>query len=91
MQTEIDFTHPHNNRESDIQFDENIGHFQTQTERVLAILQSGETITSLKAYGMGIIDVRARIKQIRDSGINVKDRKIVGGRGAKEYYIETKS
>lgn len=84
----MDFNKAHNNRESELQYDEHVTHFGKQTLQVLNILRSGGTITSVQAFGMGIIDVRARIKSLRDAGINVLDRKIPNGKGAKEYYLE---
>jgi hypothetical protein len=88
MQIEIDFTHPHNNRESELMFDENIEHFENQCKKVLRALKRGEKLTTtiaLLKYGIG--DLRRRIKDLKDTyHVDVK-ADFINGTRFKEYYL----
>lgn len=43
----------------------------TQTERVLATLRSGKTLTSAQARQRGIMRLSARVFELREAGVNV--------------------
>lgn len=77
----------HNRHGQDASYQENKGHFKTQTEIVDEHLKK-EPVTSLlmmKLYG--IIDTRARIYALKKSGRKIGERKIVGGKGSKEWFL----
>ena len=68
---------------------------KTNNEILLEYLQNGGVVTTRKAPSvLGIADVRANIRDLRDSGIEISDRwvKDVNRRGRKtrfkEYWIE---
>lgn len=66
----------------------------TQKQIILKHLRSGKTITTQEASkNFGIVDPRAVIRDLRNDGINIKDRRITeikqSGKKAypKEYYL----
>lgn len=90
LQHQIDFTHPHNNSESAVMFQQNKQHFSNQCQIVLGALRKGErltTTTALLKYGIG--DLRRRIKDLIDIyGIPVQADYKQGSR-FKEYYLKS--
>lgn len=86
-QLAIDFTHPHNNRESELMFDANIEHFSKQCDLVYNLLKSGKKLTTMSAMAYGIGDLRRRIKDLKDiHHIEIKSE-FVGQSRFKQYYI----
>nr|WP_299488648.1 helix-turn-helix domain-containing protein [uncultured Allomuricauda sp.] len=80
--------HRHNNAESQESFDINMEKFNRQCRIVLEQLLTGRGMNCFDAMiSLKIMDLRRRIKTLRDSGIPVADRPLGGGR--KEYYITT--
>lgn len=68
---------------------------ETNNEILLKYLQEGNVVTTRNApEELGIADVRANIRDLRDSGIEIKDKWVqsVNRRGRKtrykEYWIE---
>jgi len=58
----------------------------TQTQRVLNTLRSGKTLTVAQGRTRGILNLRARIDDLRQSGVKVNStyfRTKNGGRAAK--------
>ena len=58
-------SHRHNNPESQRQYDMNLRHFSTQTERVAFLMWKGDGLTTAQAMRLGILDLRARVRDIR--------------------------
>lgn len=95
-QTHIDFTQVLHQRENNPQSEQhlkrNIYHFTGQCAVVLSLLEKGEVLTTGKAlvqYGIG--DLRARIRDLRNSGVPIKDKWFIDEDGKttrfKEYYL----
>lgn len=62
---------------------------KTNNEVLLDYLKVGNVVTTRTAPDeLGIADVRANIRDLRDAGIDIKDRKITGinRRGRKTWY-----
>lgn len=63
--------------------------FNSQSQRVLKALQSGRTVTRLTSmFDLGIANLPARIKDLRDAGYDIKTvmhRDLRGKRYAKYY------
>lgn len=91
MQTKIDFSHPHNNRESEVFFDENISKFGDQCQKVYKLLKSGVRLSVKTAMNLhDISSLPRRIKDLKDNGVDVKDewvRDESGKRLYKEYFF----
>lgn len=87
-QMQFDFTHPHNNIESEEKFIEHKDHFNKQCKIVYEALMRGEkltTTTALLKYQVG--DLRRRIKDLRDyKGIDIKSEFVEGTR-FKQYFL----
>lgn len=71
---------------------------KTNNEILLEYLNAGNIVTTRNAPDLlGIADVRANIRDLRNSGIEIKDRWVIGenrrGNTAryKEYYMEKKN
>ena len=88
MQTQIDFTHKkENNAHSEAILDKNYERLNKQCQLVLTLLKSGLELTVREAmisYGIG--DLRRRICDLRQAGIDVKDTVLRGG--CKQFYLE---
>ena len=87
-QIEIVFTvlTPQNNSESESILVANEKHLSKQCKVLFEALKRGEKLTTtdgLLKYGIG--DLRRRIKDLRDSGIQVRDRLIENR--FKEYFL----
>ena len=82
-----DYTIP-NNQYSGNQtiLETNRTHFSGQALKVLTLLMSGMPVSSAQMAQEGIIDTRARIFSLRAKGFVISERKIVGGKGAKEWF-----
>ena len=79
----------HNQHGNDEQFQENREHFKSQTEVVLEHLLKGEAVSSLTMFHKHqIMDCRARIFALKKSGYKIGERKVIGGKGSKEWYLE---
>jgi len=87
MKLEFDFLHGHeNNRETQAILEANSDHLESQCKKLLRILKSGKRVTTKQLVKeFDISDPRRRIKDLRDSGVEIKDR-IIGGRN-KEYFL----
>jgi len=80
-------THNHNNIESDIYHAVNIDKFNRQCRIVFEQLMTGRSLTVETAMlNLRIMDLRRRVKTLRDNGIPVLDRRLKGG--CKEYFLE---
>lgn len=64
---------------------ENREHFSGQAKVCLDLLMNGETVTSKKMLVYDIIDTRARIYTLKSKGIQITEKKILKGNGAKEW------
>ena len=82
MQTSLTFTH----RENTEQYARNYKRLSKQAEAVYAWLLTGAHITVKDAAMKDIGDLRARIRDIRGAGIEVKDSAL-DSTGRKEYYL----
>ena len=82
MQTSLTFTH----RENTAQYRRNKRAFSKQAQYVYDWLKTGARITVKDAAIRDIGDLRARIRDIRGAGIEVKDNEL-GSSGRKEYYL----
>lgn len=93
-QLPIDFTHPReNNRESEQHYFDNLKKFTKQAEFVKAKLESGEVMTSLSAaQKYQIVDLGARISELRRGNVNVEDEFVTDETGKvtrfKKYFIK---
>lgn len=87
IQSEINFVHTHeNNRESEAILEDNYDRLNKQCVLVLSLLKKGLRLTVRDAIiNHGIGDLRARIRDLRNSGIAVNDTVLKGG--CKEYYL----
>lgn len=74
-----------NNAESQSIYDNNKAHFARQDRKVLRLLKAGMRLTSMNCIEVGIVDLRRRIKTLRDNGIACKFN-LLGGR-LKEWYL----
>lgn len=80
MQTQIDF-------ENVALYHQNKKQFSDQCCTLLAWLRSGRTITSAQGYELlGIVDVRARIRDLIKAGVPVAHFKKSNGRGTYKVY-----
>ncbi|MBQ9621218.1 MAG: hypothetical protein IJR41_04705 [Atopobiaceae bacterium] len=63
---------------------------KTQTQRVLALLENGETITSLEAARMGhpIMDLPKRISELRRAGYVISGKREKSAEGARYMRYE---
>lgn len=78
----------HNRHNNDAQYQENKEHLKSQTEVVRNELEKGNPVSSLRMIKeFGIIDTRARIFALKKSGYKIGERKIVGGKGSKEWFL----
>ena len=82
MQTTLDFTHV----ETTAQYANNYKRLRRQARMILEWLQQGQRITVKDAAMRDVGDLRARIRDIRNAGIEVKDRELDPS-GRKEYYL----
>ena len=93
-QLEIEFSHPRENtRESEQHYFDNFEKFSKQARFVLEKLRAGEILTTLMAVEQyRIIDLRARISELRRKGINVEDEFVKDAEGKltrfKKYFIK---
>lgn len=74
VQLDIDFSRRENNPGSQAILNGNKVHFSNQCQIVYNALLRGERLTTASAlirYGIG--DLRRRVKDLRDAGIDVKD------------------
>lgn len=60
-------------------------HFSGQAKVCLDLLLKGETVTSKKMIAYDMIDTRARIFTLKSKGIQITEKKILKGNGAKEW------
>jgi len=83
----IEFVHTHeNNSHSEAILDSNYERLNKQCQLVYTLLKSGLELTVRDAmidYGIG--DLRRRVCDLRQAGIDVKDTVRKGG--SKEYYL----
>jgi len=82
MQTTLNFTH----RENTVQYLRNSTRLSKQAQYVYDWLKTGARITVKDAAIRDIGDLRARIRDIRGAGIEVKDKEL-DSTGRKEYYL----
>lgn len=69
--------------------EENREHFNGQAKKVLDHLLKGERVSGLRMMELyKIQDIRPRIAAIKKAGYQLKEEKISGGHGAKEWFIE---
>jgi len=84
---EADYSHAHNNRESEKHFAENIAVFKGQVKLIYDLLKSGEKLTcgsALLEHNIGHLPRRiADLRHIH--GVDVKDRFV---NKHKEYFLE---
>lgn len=87
---EINLTVEHNKGAGNQEIlEENRKHFQGQAQKVLEHLLKGERVSGSRMYELHKIqDIRPRIAAIKKAGYLVKEEKIKGGHGAKEWFIE---
>jgi len=66
-----------------------MGTSTSQTQRVLQTLRSGKTLTVAQARTRGILNLRARINDLRQSGVNVRSTRFTtrNGGSAARYSI----
>ena len=95
MQTEITFPiemPAHNQHGNNASYQENKPHYKNQTEKVLAHLLKGESVTSKLMYELHQIqDIRPRIAAIKKSldknKFTLEEGRIFGGKGAKSWKL----
>ena len=86
-QLHIDFvTRPQNSPENDRILKQAAPRLNKQCVQLLDLLQQGKSLTvkdGIMYYGIG--DLRARVRDLRKAGYDVKDEMI--GKGYKSYYL----
>jgi len=89
MQIKLDFTTRQNTPENQARYEYNKKDFGRQCTQIYEYLKSGRTLTVYEAMTMFAIgDPRARIRDLRNGGVNILDRETSNGRGRfKTYYI----
>lgn len=89
IQSEIDFTVPSNSGAGNQKIlDDNRLHFSKQARWALIKMMSGESVSGFIAWKeFNIQDLRARIYGLKSKGIEVSERKIENGNGAKEWFM----
>ena len=91
-QTVINFNDPiihyENNKESQMQFDKNMPKFSNQCRTIYRAMMKGERLTTrIAVLKYNIIDLRRRIKDLRDTwNIDIQSEYVEGG--YKEYYLK---
>lgn len=88
MQTELNFTHIHeNNATSQAFVNEHRQHFNTQCQRVYTLLRQGHRLTVMSAMNdYGIMSLPRRCADLREKGILIKSE-FIKGQKVKEYYL----
>jgi hypothetical protein len=83
-QLEINFS-PQNNRHSQEILENNLVRLTKQCETLYRLFLSGNILTVEDGFRYGIGDLRARVRDLRKAGIEVKDELIEGR--FKKYFI----
>ena len=62
----------------------------TQKDKILNVLNSGASLTSMDGFKMGIVRLTNRVNELRASGTPIKDKWSVSGKGKKfkTYYLD---
>lgn len=80
--------HKHNNAESEKHFNEHKSHFNEQCQKVYNHLMNVGSLDVRKAMNeLNVMDLRRRIKDLKDCGVLISETKIEGGNGAKEWLM----
>lgn len=88
-QTEFDFTgisiHPENNKESEEILLEQSERLSNNCRKIYRALKSGAMLTGASMMQMGMSEYRRRIKDLKDKGIVIKEKKMPNG--CKAWYL----
>ena len=92
QQTEFDFSHSHNNRESELFFEENLEKFSDQCKKVYKLMKSEIRLSVKEAMvKYDISSLPRRVKDLKEDGVPVKDEWVkdreTGKRLYKEYFL----
>lgn len=89
QQAELDFTgislHPENNRESEEILLSQSLRLNKNCLKIYKALKSGAMLTGSAMIQMGMIEYRRRIKDLKEKGIIIKDKKMPNG--CKAWYL----
>jgi len=86
MQLHLDFNTRQNSRENQALYDNNKPTFGAQCQRIYDWLMTGKTLTRKEAEDfLDVGDARARIRDLRNAGVNVDDK--IAGNGNRKYKI----
>ena len=86
MQLLLDYNRVENNPESQKILRDNVKHFSRQCIVLKEAFERGEVLTVADGFKYGIGDLRARVRDLRKAGIQVKDE-LIDGR-YKKYFIK---
>lgn len=85
-QLTIDFvSRPQNNPESQRMLDKAVPRLNKQCLKLLDLFNQGKKLTVRDGFDYNIGDLRARVRDLREAGYEVKDNMI--GAGFKEYFL----
>jgi len=85
MQLNLDYNRVENNPASTKILRDNVKHFSRQCEILLEAFRRGEVLTVGDGFKYGIGDLRARVRDLRKAGVDVKDE-LMEGR-YKKYFL----
>ncbi len=86
MQIPLNFEVKQNSKENQKIYDHNKVTFGDQCQRIYDWLITGKTLTRKEAENLlDVGDARARIRDLRNHGVNIEDKK--GGNGRSRYKI----
>ena len=85
MQLVFDYTRKENNSESTQILRDNVKHFSRQCIVLKEAFERGEVLTVADGFKYGIGDLRARVRDLRKAGVEVKD--ILIEKRFKKYYL----
>jgi hypothetical protein len=88
LQLILDYTRKENNPESTKILRANTEHFSKQCLTLLEAFKRGEILTVQDGFKYGIGDLRARVRDLRKAGIDVKDELLEGR--YKKYFLGSK-
>jgi hypothetical protein len=77
-----------NKPENQEQLDNNEAHFNKQCKKVFDLLMGEEVLSSkVGVVKFNMMDVKRRIKDLRDIGVRISDAPIAHGHGAKAWFM----
>ena len=79
--------HPENNKESEETLLEQEERLSDNCKKIYNALKNGRVLTGMDIIKMGMTEYRRRIKDLKEKGIDIKEKKMPNG--CKAWYLET--